>query len=1090
MNHNLPFSLDLKSELLLLQKEKNLTLVNVGNAAAKSFIISQIWEGSEFQNIFWASTEEQASDLFPSAGFFFGGKIHLISAKISLREYYRFVQHVHSKEKNLFLFEDLKEVLNSKFPTDKEIKDHQITLKTKQKIKVFELFAALENIGYVSAEDSILNPGEFIRKGENLFIFPVNTDACFHITLDGDEIERISIFDQGIVTKDGQDDSVQDSANKKFVGKCSETCTCKFIEIFPVKFNKMSGGLLDRIQGCERSLFISDDLDEEVCPDGDFLKLKFTTFPGENEKFFHLNFFSILPFYTMQDFVLEIKERFRREFSVVVVTKKCEEMESIFKEHEIMFTKNLDDDFPSTVKILDQGKEDFIPHSFQNNERKLLFLTDREIFQFARYSRKKKSVSGINLDLMTGLKSGDYIIHLDHGVGKFEGIIRRKLGEESNSTREYLKLAYAENDRLFVPVESAEKVTKFIGDNIPNLTKLGASDWKQSQQKLKKEAARIAKELLKLYAARELKRGKACVADDGMMEDFCAGFAHELTPGQLQSWNDVRRDLEKIKPMDRMVCGDVGFGKTEIAMRAAFKCFRSGGQAAILAPITILAEQHFQNFRKRIEGKEYGARVELLSRFQTVSEQKKILEDLELGLVDIVIGTHRLLSGDIKFKNLNLLVIDEEQRFGVQQKERLKKMRASVNILTMTATPIPRTLHMSLNHLKDISTITTPPPGRLPIVTEVRKFNLNLIRERMLFELKRGGQVYFLHNEVRTIESQTQQLRQLIPEAKFIVAHGQLSTPELEKRIRTFKEGDANVLVASTIIENGIDLPNANTLFVNRAEKFGLSQLYQLRGRVGRRRTQAYSFFLYHGQKLELEAKKRLRAIVEASELGSGFQIAMRDLEIRGAGEILGASQSGAMKNVGVSHFMRLLNKTVEEMKSGEISKEIEEEESISVEVPLSAFIPSNFIPDANEKIQVYKELAGVQTPEELVDIRKDIREDYGSIPIEVENLCKIISLKMLLRGAHLLGLKISKSSHKTHEIVLRMGNDFNPEQIFGLIKNSKNKWVVTAQALKLSLDKLPVSWYEDLVGEVGLLGGAKNDTTFQISLDNPRASL
>jgi len=377
---------------------------------------------------------------------------------------------------------------------------------------------------------------------------------------------------------------------------------------------------------------------------------------------------------------------------------------------------------------------------------------------------------------------------------------------------------------------------------------------------------------------------------------------------------------------------------------------------------------------------------------------------------------------------------------------------------------------MSLNNLKDISTITTPPPGRLPVVTEVRKFNLNLIRERILYELEREGQVYFLHNEVRTIEAQAHQLRHLIPEAKFIVAHGQLSSSDLEERIRHFKNGQANVLVASTIIENGIDLPNANTLFVNRAEKFGLAQLYQLRGRVGRRRTQAYSFFLYHGQKLELEAKKRLRAIVEASELGSGFQIAMRDLEIRGAGEILGASQSGAMKSVGVSHFMRMLNKTVEEMKSGEVSYEIQEEESITVEIPLSAYIPAHFIPDANEKIQVYKEFASAENPEHLEEIMTDLREDYGHLPKEVENLYKVIRLKLLLREVHLSGIKIHKTSHRHQEIVLRMGKEFKPDQIFGVIKNSKKKWVITANALKLTVETLPINWYGDLIGEIKLL--------------------
>ena len=1050
MNYQLPFDIDIANALEILKDNKNLTLVNLGNAAAKSFLISRIWKESDFQNIFWASTEERADNLFLSASFFFDGYIHLIPENVSLRDFYTFVDEINSGKKNLFIFENLDTVLTQNFPSKKEIEYQKITLEKNIKVKIYELFTQLEKIGYLPAADNQINPGEFLRKGEYLFIYPLNAFECIRIELNDDKIEKITNFPQHLTEDASQESRVLQS-----------------IDIFPAKFvHEVTGKWIDLLSGDKASLFISDDLDEDICPKGDLFKLKFTTFPKENEKFLHLNFFSILPFYTTQDFVLEIKERFRRGFSIVVATKKEEEIKNIFRDSEIMFTNDLEKSIISTVSIIPLEIKAFIPHSFQNNERKLLFLTDREIFQFTRSSRQKKAVAGINLDLMTSLKPNDYVIHLDHGVAQFNGIIQRAFGENAG-TREYLKLSYAENDKLFVPVESAEKITKFIGDEVPRLTKLGAADWKHAQSKIKKETERIAKELLKLYARRELVKGKRACFDDEMLRDFCESFPHELTPGQYNTWNDVKKDLEKERPMDRMVCGDVGFGKTEIAMRAAFKTFRAGYQTAILAPITILAEQHCHNFQKRIEEKNYGVRVELLSRFQTPAEQKKVLKDLELGLVDIVVGTHRLLSDDVQFKNLNLLIIDEEQRFGVEQKEKLKKMRTAINILTMTATPIPRTLHMSLNHLKDISTITTPPPGRLPVVTEVRKFNLNLIRERILFEIERGGQVYFLHNKVQTIESQASQLRTLIPEAKFIVAHGQLSPGDLESRIRSFKNKEADVLVASTIIENGIDLPNANTLLVNYAEKFGLSQLYQLRGRVGRRRTQAYSFFLYHGQRLELEAKKRLRAIVEASELGSGFQIAMRDLEIRGAGEILGASQSGAMKTVGVSHFMRMLNKTVEEMKSGEISCEIKEEEAISVEVPLSAFIPASFIPNADEKIQIYKEFASAENLELLNELKNELREDYGYLPTEVLNLYKVIKLKLILRKVHMSGIKINKSSHKHYETVLRMGKEFKPEQLFGLVKNSSKKWVFTANAIKLSMETLSINWYEELLDEI-----------------------
>lgn len=1050
---NLPFSLSLAEPLSVLEKTGSLTLVNVANAAAKSFLITEILQQTPFRNVAWASTDERADSIAAAAGQFFDGEIFVIPAEISPRQLYQIHHSFRKDSPSLLLFEDFAATQGQAFPSQSILSEHAISLQKGKSIQIFDLFSVLESEGYSPAEEQHLSPGEFVRRGENLFLFPANHEHCLRVEFFGDEIEQLHFIDQ----TDG-----------------SVVASTKTVSVLPSRFPAGKAGFFETFSDFNGdTFFLSDDLDADIEPNVQMPRVKFTSFPQEQENFFHLNFFSVLPFYTIPDFVVDIKERFRREFEIVIATKKFAELEKIFRENEIMFTEDLHEKTPSTVKIVSLEQSDFTPHSFQNNERKIAFLTDREIFQFYRTSRQKKAVSGMNFELMNALKPGDGVVHADHGLAIFEGIVRRDLGEDFG-TREYLKLGYAENDKLFVPVESAEKITKFIGDDLPKLTRLGASEWKRSQEKLKKEAEKIAKDLLKLYAARELSEGKKFVENDEMLEDFCAGFPYELTPGQDSAWQDVSRDMEDHRPMDRLICGDVGFGKTEIAMRAAFKAFRSGMQAAILAPITILAEQHFQSFKKRIADKEYGVRVELLSRFQSASEQKKILRGLETGTVDIVIGTHRILSEDIAFKNIGLLVIDEEQRFGVKQKEKLKKIRTGVDVLTMTATPIPRTLNFALNKLKDISTITTPPPGRLPVVTEVRKYNLNLIRERILLEKKRGGQVYFLHNEVRTIEGQAQQLRSLIPEAEFIVAHGQLKPEDLEQKVRAFKQGKGDVLIASTIIENGIDLPNANTLIVNRAEKFGLSQLYQLRGRVGRSRTQAYAFFLYQGQKLDLEAKKRLRAIVEASELGAGFQIAMRDLEIRGAGEVLGVSQSGTIKNVGVSHFMRMLAKTVEEMKSGETSSALEEEENITVEIPLSAYIPVEFIPHENEKIQVYQELAAADSFEHLEDLKYELRQDYGHLPHPVENLCKIIALKMHLRDANLEGVKIHRTSHKSYEVVLRMGKHFSPTQVFSLVKTSRRQWVVTANALKLKLEKLSVNWYEHLLDEVKLLRAEK----------------
>ncbi len=1057
---DLPFHLNLAEPLRILEKEKSLTLVNVGNSAAKSYIISELFQKTNFQNIFWASTDESAENIHLSAECFFDGNIVLLETEIKLEQYYEVLQDLNTDEKNLFVFEDYEAALQQSLPTVEEIEAEKIIFKKGEKIKIFEVFESLGKKGYTVANDRIVQKGEFVRRGENFFIYPSNAKSCYRIELFGDEVENIEMYEQ-----------MQDTKAEK-TKKSLDT-----IEVYPASFEDPVGGkLAELISEASNSMLIHDDLEEELQVSGDFHVVRFTTFPKNEEKFFHLNFFSVLPFYTIADFVTEVKERLRREFKVCIVTKRAEELENIFKENELMYSESVEDveKYPSTLLLINKSDKGFVPHSFQNNEQEIFYLTDREIFQFKRNARQQKAMSVMTLDMINSLKPKDYVIHNDHGLALYDGIVRRKITEEMGE-REYLKLRYAGSDKLFVPVESAEKVTKYIGDENPKLTKLGSADWQRTQSKLKKEAEKIAKELLKLYAARELATAKPFEPDDEMMKSFCEAFPYELTPGQKQSWEDVRVDMERPRPMDRLVCGDVGFGKTEIAMRAAFKCFRTGRQCAILAPITILAEQHYEGLVERINGCDFGVRVELLSRFQTQAQQNKILKDLEHGLVDIVIGTHRLLSDDIKFKNLGILIIDEEQRFGVKQKEKLKELRAGVDLLTLTATPIPRTLHMSLNKLKDISTITTPPPGRLPVVTEVRKYNLNLIREQIIKEVERGGQVYFLHNEVKSIDAITQQLGSLIPEAKFVVAHGQLSSQDLENRIRTFKEGKADVLVASTIIENGIDLPNANTLFVNRADRFGLSQLYQLRGRVGRSRTQAYAYFLYHGQKLELDARKRLRAIVEASELGSGFQIAMKDLEIRGAGEILGANQSGTMKDTGVSHFMRMLHKTMDEIKSGAVSTEVEEEENVTVEIPLSAYIPPSYIPNADEKIQVYQELAGCENPEALKEVQQELASDYGELPVEVENLCKVIRLKMALRATNLSGLRIHRASHKSHEVILRMGKNFDPQQVFGLLKDSEHNWIITATTIKLVTESLPITWYKDILNEVSYLEKPKS---------------
>ena len=1045
---DLPFSLELKEEQSAWKKDQKLTLVNVGSAAAKCFLVSELQQKLEISKFTWI-TELGADESLSVTGQMMLEHFQVLTEP-NLVAYYQWIQ----QPRGIALIENLSFFQESCGPTKEQISAEKLIFTQGQEVSVFRVFEQLEALGYEPGLDRSITVGQFRREGENLFIFPLNSAEAYQIVLDGDCIEQLFLV-------------------------ANPTQTVPQLEVWPVRFSAtLETPWIELWNQDPNGAFIADDLNQDF-PRKNASCITFTSFPDNQETFFHLNFFSVLPFYTIPDFITELKDRRRRGFSVVIATKHREEIEKILQEHHFRWTDQ-DQAEPTEglepIYLRELESEVFLPHSFQNNTRQQLFLTDREIFQFQRSSQQKKAIKGLNLQTLNALKPGDFVIHLDHGIAQFTGIEQRDMGSEK---REYLSLVYAESDRLLVPVESAEKVSKFIGESAPKLTRLHSNDWQKIQSRAKKEAERIAKDLLKIYADRAVKGGIKMTGAEEKLEQFCADFPYELTPGQASAWTEVQLDMGSERFMDRLVCGDVGFGKTEIAMRAAFKAFCAGYQCALLSPITILAEQHYQSFIKRLNDRDYGVRIELLSRFQSEADQKRILRDIEHGLVDIVIGTHRLLSNDVRFKKLGLLIIDEEQRFGVQQKEKLKSLRTNLDLLTLTATPIPRTLHLGLNKLKDISTITTPPPGRLPIVTEVRRFNLTLIKERIEYELSRGGQVYFLHNRVQTIESLAQQLRDLLPETKFIVAHGQLSPTVLEERIHQFKEGEAQVLIASTIIENGIDLPRANTLIVNSAENFGLSQLYQLRGRVGRGKEQAYAYFLYQGQKLEFDAKKRLRAIVEASELGAGFQISMKDLEIRGAGEILGASQSGSMKDVGVSHFLRLLHRTIEEIKTGETASVQEQvQEQVSVEIPLSAYLPVDYIPVADEKIQVYQQLSGVKNEEQLTEVRREILEDYGTLPEPVENLCRVVSLKLLLQKANLSGLRLHQKSHKSYEVILRMGARFSPEQIFQFLPKTQQRWIIGATALKLEWAPLPRQWYELLKADLAHLQAPKKTKT------------
>ena len=630
-------------------------------------------------------------------------------------------------------------------------------------------------------------------------------------------------------------------------------------------------------------------------------------------------------------------------------------------------------------------------HGFDCKETKTYVISDKEVFgeakrKLTKSKKNKKGVSKINS--FSDLKPGDYVVHVNHGIGVYKGIKQIEVG---GSKRDYLDIAYDKGDKLYIPVEQLDLVQKYIGSEgkSPKVSKLGGSEWQKAKKKVKASINEIAEDLVKLYATRSAIKGFKFSKDNEWQRQFEDEFPFEETPDQLSSIEEIKKDMESSKVMDRLLCGDVGYGKTEVAIRAAFKAVLDGKQVAFLVPTTILAEQHYKNLKKRFS--DFAVTVDMISRFRTAKEQKETLKKTKEGNVDILIGTHRLVSKDIEFKDLGLLIVDEEQRFGVAQKEKIQKLKNNVDVLTLSATPIPRTLHMSLSGVRDISVIETPPEERYPIQTYVVEQNDQLIRDAILREINRDGQVYFVYNRVENIEKMAAYIESLVPESKVAIAHGQMTERQLEKVMLEFMNKEYNVLVCTTIIETGIDIQNVNTIIINDSDKMGLSQLYQLRGRVGRSNRIAYAYLLYKRDKVLSEiAEKRLKALRDFTELGSGFKIAMRDLEIRGAGNIMGSSQHGHMATVGYDLYCRMLEDAVKLIK-GEIEDETVD---TTIELRVDAYIPSQYIEDELQKIEIYKKIAVIEDNEDYEEVREELLDRYSDIPQTVLNLMDIAYIK------------------------------------------------------------------------------------------------
>jgi len=791
--------------------------------------------------------------------------------------------------------------------------------------------------------------------------------------------------------------------------------------------------------------------DWEASAGGDVVKMDFKV-PGR----------FIAPY---TDLLKQLSRNIREHKRSVIVSHQAERFAEILNEGGI--TARPVEELPAVVHrgetVLVKG---IIDGGWVFNRETFLY-TDTETMGFARQNRQAASRFTRGQVDLEKIKAGEYVVHIDHGIARYAGVT---VINNDGLKREYLVLEYEGEDRLYVPVDQIERVSRYIGasDTSPALSHLGTAQWQKTREKAREAVQEVARELLLLYSQREVIPGYSFSSDSVWQKELEASFPYTETPDQLTALDQIKHDMAHPRPMDRLLLGDVGYGKTEVAVRAAFKAVQDGRQVAVLVPTTLLARQHYITFQQRLGA--YPVAIESLSRFKTSREQTAIIERIQLGQIDIIIGTHRLLQKDVEFRDLGLIIIDEEQRFGVKHKEMLKQKRQQVDVLALSATPIPRTLYMSLSGVRDLSTIETPPDERLPIRTFVAEYNPQLIREAIVNEMERSGQVFFVHNRVNSIAMVAERLKALVPEARFGVAHGQMEEEELAGVMEQFTRGDIDVLVCTTIIESGLDVPNANTLIVNRADKLGLIQLHQLRGRVGRGSEIAYAYFVYDaGKTLTEDARKRLSTIYELAELGSGFNIAMRDLEIRGAGTLLGTRQSGHMSAVGFKLYTQLLSRAVEEQKALQAGKVLPPEKHLpepAVDLPLSLMLPEDYMPDEALRLSTYRKLARVRDAAELDGLAAELADRFGPLPEEVDNLMYAVRIKLLSISAGIASITCEGDRLK---LVPYEGLNFRQVQTFTGIPGLRvNRFNIT-----LDIKEVSGSWKHALEStlERGLAG-------------------
>jgi transcription-repair coupling factor (superfamily II helicase) len=942
------------------------------------------------------------------------------------------------------------EALFEKIPGKSTLSDNTFKIAAKEKLSIDFLEEYLFSFHFIRV-DFVSEPGQFAVRGGIIDVFSFASNIPYRIELFGDEVESIRTFDpvtqlstaryeKITITPDISSDTIAATkicfpdvlADEETIVFCKDTnyLLQKTEQLFEKAVSSYEK-LTETTQSSPEKIFckaveLKEALQKKQLIEtggnalfaNETIELNQQPQPSFNKNF--ELFFKHL---------LESKQKGYTNYLFTDTEKQAERLRQILS--DVSQSNRAADHLFETVHL-------GIHEGFIDNDVKVACYTDHQVFE--RYHKYKapnsfqKTGEALTLKELQSLHPGDYVVHIDHGIGRFAGLEKIKTGDK---LQEAVRLVYKDNDVVYVNITSLHRIAKYTGKEgaVPRIDKLGSSHWQTLKQKTKSRVKQVAFDLIKLYAKRKTSRGHAFAPDNYLQHELEASFIYEDTPDQLKTTHDVKRDMEKPYPMDRLVCGDVGFGKTEIAIRAAFKAAIDGKQTAVLVPTTILALQHYKTFAERF--KDFPVTVDYINRFKSAKEQKETLQKLAEGKADIVIGTHKLLSGQIKFKDLGLLIIDEEQKFGVGSKDKLKLLKQNVDTLTLTATPIPRTLQFSLMGARDLSVIATPPPNRYPVETELHNFNEDLVRDAMRFEISRGGQAFFIHNKVQSINEVAGIIQRLLPEAKVAVGHGQMDGEKLEKIMLDFVEGATDILVSTTIVESGLDISNVNTIIINDAQNFGLSDLHQMRGRVGRSNKKAFCYLMVPSLlTLTNDAKKRLKTITEFTDLGSGFQIAMRDLDIRGAGDMLGGEQSGFINDMGFDTYMKILNEAVEELKEESWYKEENAKVQLAdtqvkttfskafvkdtvLETDFELLIPDRYIENTTERLNIYRQLDEAQSEEEILETAKNLEDRFGPLPPQVLGLIDAIRMrrramhlgfeKLLLKGGKMLAYFISK---------------------------------------------------------------------------------